>query len=633
LRKGLIFLLIIAESSLYGRICNFDYIKWIHELEEMGYMLKRGDISEVDSLFARLLKSPFVMPWVYPVEKGKDVDSIANRNLIYLKRVSNLKKPKYLEGFLLLIMGRNFEAKRKLVGRDIFSELLKAILELRENNFKGAEEILLNLKNDMIEEDVLYLLGYTFRGEGKMELSRKIFGDLIERYPETVYRAPTLFFLGNLEKFKGNFDGALRYYNLSLECDSSLSKYVLVEIGDIFEKKGKKKEALRYYKELLKKHGDGELGRIFLRAGKIAKELGEDSAAINFLNNVREGSEWEEALYILAEIYLEKENYDEAEAKLLGLLGWSKNRELIYKAVCLLANTYIEKGDLEGALSYITGLLQDPNVSPDCLDEARYLYEWIRYLKGYYSSPMELNEAFSDLYPESPRAPKLLFEVFLYYVKKHMKLKAISLFNKLVERYPDDSITFMALQELHNFPLREEEVKIWEKYIGNKGMDSLGFKALYTIAQWAEERGEFELSLDLYDRVSSSDEYRRNALFKMGKILTRIKRENEALILFERLYEENPDDTLGFLSLLERISLLEIVGRAEEADSLFNSVRNKLKGDRLAEILYLRGNLAFKRGDLDKTLYYLKEALRVCESVEKRREIEEFLNSILERND
>jgi len=406
--------------------------------------------------------------------------------------------------------------------------------------------------------------------------------------------------------------------------------FSIIEGNTNFESKEIFADSLSYYMKFLERSSiEPKWNRSLLKAARLAREMGRDSIALEFLKRVKEGKEVEDAWYMMAQIYFDRELYNEAESKLLGLIGWAQTKETIYNAVCLLAKIYVTKGNLNMALSYIKGLLQDPDVPSNCLDEARYLYEWIRYLKGYYPSPLKLNESFSDLYPESPRSPKLLFEVFLYYSNKHKKEAAVSIFNKMVSRYPNDSLTFKALTGLHSILSKDEEYGVWEKYLERKALDSLAFKAFFTLAEWAEERGDLDYALEYYERASQSVDYKRVALFRMAKILKKIKKEDEAIVLFERLYDENPDDTLGFLSLFERIVLLKSLGRSKKADSLFSVGEKKLEGDRLVELLLLMGKLAFEEGDLNKTELYLKKALEFCESEEKREKVRAFMRSFL----
>jgi len=155
--------------------------------------------------------------------------------LNYFSKVLNYPKTNLMEKSYLYI-------GRIQVGLKHFAEAKKALAKIIESNGKASDE-------------AYFLMGKSNFFEGNISESKNNFNMLIKKYKQS-YFLPDAYLGIGMSHLKENNTAdaiaALTRVRVFYKSKSSVYEYAVLELGKVYEKKGKKKKALKYYNQLLK---------------------------------------------------------------------------------------------------------------------------------------------------------------------------------------------------------------------------------------------------------------------------------------------------------------------------------------------------------------------------------------------
>ncbi len=201
--------------------------------------------------------------------------------------------------------------------------------------------------------DILNLRGLCFISLGRLDEARKVFNDVIKKYPNDI---DSRFGLAELDLFNGSFIGAEHQYEDALKRQSNNRK-ALLSLALISEETGKKEAAEKYIEQALKFHSDDP--EVHYLAAYIEAKKGKFSAAERRIRAaIQIKTDYTKAYVLLCSILYGQNRYDEVIDICDYLI--SKNRNTT-KAWFLKGLSQYRKNDMDKAIStWSSALSVDP---------------------------------------------------------------------------------------------------------------------------------------------------------------------------------------------------------------------------------------------------------------------------------
>jgi len=531
------------------------------------------------------------------------------RTYIYYKQNNKLKAYKEVEGLQLSLL--------KIMAYYDAGYLSKTIpYEDSLKNLPGEEKI--------YAEAIVY---FAMDSLGTASLEGKL-KNFLKENPTHPLVYPVKLILSDIYVRKGYYKKAIRTLkeiNISMLQDSNLIARFYRLKAESFYRLQKFSKALVIYDTLLNyfKHYT-DTNFVYFRRGKINYLQGKLGMAIQDLQHVTSESKyygW--SIYYNAKVKIKLGNIDDALKILRFLESHSEDKELKFYVYKLKGELYEKKRIFNLAReNYINAaqLSGDPKTRYDLF----YRAEYCNYKLGKYKSAPQLNISYIKKYPESPKNPELLYELFLYYYKTGLFTASLKTLDTMINLYPDEEPTLLALKYLveHHKDHQIEEILLTYSSKTKKFLNDV----FLLLGKLKERTGNDEDALKFYSKVKGK--LKEEADICIMEILYRNNKLDELLNYAEEL-RENVNTRSGYNALIFTIKALRDKGLEEAMWSLIEQY--KLENFRFkADFLIFISDIYLEAGDTLKAIRTLEEAEKIAVNKQLRRRIEEKIKKILE---
>lgn len=579
-------------------------------------------------------------------ERGEDARLL--RALIYLEQnrpdeVLRVLEPgenglgAFARALALTLLGRREEALAALHGRHspVPFRFLRGVLFLQSGETDSGLAILRTVpETSALYREALYFRCYYRYEEGDLQEALHLAQEFLLRYPSGPYHREVLFLVASAKLALGDTAGAVDYLErvTRWEDRSALRGRALFLLGQLL-RKARPRDALAYLQDFLRDFPEGDLyPQALILLGEIAQGLKEDSLALwAFSRALDYPQERDAALFSLARTYEERGEPQKARDTYTILIREGKDERLRLKARLALGDLLLEGGDPEGAIAQYQKVVNLAGEKySDLKDEARYRTELARFSQGAYQSLTEMQLTFARKYPDSPRAPRFLFESFSYFRYLREVDRASEVLSLLVRRYPDAAYTLRALEEARELFSPQRLLTYYRQALEGarsrraRAALSLGIGDLYA------QMGDYRQALEHYRTATWTGvrQVSQEAVLKSGRVLMHLGNEQEAAELLLDLYHSEPFSDLGFEALKLGLNALLKAGRLRELIEIGEEAVRRYRGERRAVLLYLISQAYAQMGDWPQTLRTLEEARKEAREEETRAQIEALLGRI-----
>jgi len=401
------------------------------------------------------------------------------------------------------------------------------------------------------QADPLTLMGIAYAGKGNIEQAKSAFEQAIEIEPGNPNAATNLAFLATQS---GDFEAARSYYQQILQYHPNYLKTFFM-LADLEIKQGNKKAALAYLQKAVQQKPEMmeplvALARFYLNTGDVQQ-------ALATLNKVPPQYAAHPLLLVTrGETQLAAKDWAGALRTLQKLL---KLQPESAQAHYLIGAAYLANKDRKGAKS---ALLKGLKLNPDLLAASQLMTLMVA-TEATLKDKDKLVQALKKVQPEHPQIMDLEAQLALLH---NDASKAVVIYKKLQQRYPDTSV--------------------WVKALAR--------------AQWqAGEKEDFLVTLNAWLQSHPDDV---NIRYMQASGYMQLNRENEAKVALTQVVKQSPDyvPALNNLAWLSRNdNPKQALAYAKHADQL--SPNNPAVMDTL-------GVLLLQQGDKVKALALLSQA-------------------------
>lgn len=480
-------------------------------------------------------------------------------------------------------MNKKDEIKRLLYGENDLNKArvyIEGCLESEPDNIDYLYYYAKVLKESEKEEDILKAI----------ELYKRLSQELNKDHN---------FLIGQLYLKVGNTEKAMKRFN-RIKDYNLLGKY---ELAKLLKAENKYEESLKYYEEIRNTKQDKiSLYKILKDEQELYKVLNKTSLFKEFLLNILNLDNKDAVYRILAEIYYNEKNYDEAEKYYLLCEKINPHVKNNY-----LGEIYYHKKDYEKALDYYFKCLETAK------EEKRTFYysrmgDCCYFLEMY----EDANQYYLYLNKKAPCKQNYLklgkSELMLY--KKDKKTnpndehlnKAYQYFKDGLRKYPDDIFLKFELAKLESIFNRYNKALKYLDEILEVKYDRF---TLIEKAKIYQKSSKFNYAISIYEKLLEEEEsiYIR---LDLGRCYHTLHMYEKALEQYDKILEiSNNTDACA---KLEKARTLKKIGETNEVDALFNEL------------------------DDDNNLFYIKEKVKMLYKENKIEEAKTLLDELIKKH-
>lgn len=456
---------------------------------------------------------------------------------------------------------------------EILHDLGKAYL--RTGHDGRAEEVLgraLQMQPD--SADTLYLLAQAYADQGKdvqalelllrarrlapqntdvvflmsrLSMKQSFFDDAIQLLEEGLKISPrrsdlhaalgeSYFTVGKVDKAIGEFETLIRL-------DPSAQSYAFM--GLCYRHLGRFDEAKKYFDEGLK--NDPHNVACLYNLGFIENKRRNYAGAEKLLERALERDpDYPDALFELASVKMAEKKYADALPLLRRCAKWTDKPAAVYYKLATAERNLHETGASQRDVRIFETLAKDPAPGPYPF---QYLFEYLDQraaLAPEQKTEVDLEELLRqvDKYPDQPRNLYLLAEVYL-------KLRRVEEARKTVEQLDrlsrGDARTALGVGVLlARYRLYPEAIQHFQMVLS---ADPASDDAKYNLADVYFQSRDYTRALETIQQISREGQNDDAVLALLGDVDAHLGRTSEAISVFEKAVEKNPDNDQGYFSL------------------------------------------------------------------------------------
>lgn len=333
-------------------------------------------------------------------------------------------------------------------------------------------------------EQILLRLGILLTQTGEYDRAQHYLNELLKLKPEAYFAH---LYLARIGQSLGDVNDAEKEYYKALELNWSAD--LSYEIAEFHLRNKQYERSLAILKPILAKDENDERARLLTIQALLATDREEE--ALIELNIARDSSDAPERIsMVLSRLYLRNGNNQKAEETLLSIITEGANPEAYY----LLAIIYVESEQYQQALEMLESISPDSEEFEDgALLQARILRQTDRV-----SEAIVLFEK----YLADDRTKKPLFYVMAASLlqEKARSIQALELLNMGIQDFPDDeSLLFEYGLQLERSGRLDEAITVMERIllINPDHAEALNFIGY----SWADTNRNLEKALDYINRA------------------------------------------------------------------------------------------------------------------------------------
>jgi len=460
-----------------------------------------------------------------------------------------------------LVVCAGFYSIDRAMGDMIDSGLLTAGSLLEAGKADSAAVVLFDIIEDINQNDrvrrseTLYYLAISMKQLGRLPEQINYLISARETGIDMPFADKIRHSYGEILLDTGNFDsciGLLVEFRTNLP-DSPLMPDMLYIAGNAHLAKQDYLRASNTYSEILKNYPDSPAAKeANMKSGVCLYNLELVNGAIQQLElyiatNPR-GENIRDALYYLGYAYMKINSpLSSANAFKRLTIRYPNHPELL-DLNFLMGKMFFDTGNYIEAENAFENFVYNTDMADTNNEDARYYLERIMYQTGRYGNETDIAEHFIAKYPESKRAPTLLFDLARYYRAKKMIESAVERYSVLLNNplYSDnaDSAAVMIADTYYDNGMTEQ-AHLFLVQTAEASSDTLRIQLMYLklgeLNELEERRDE---AIAWYDRVlilDTSTDIAIMALNGIGRTFRSMSRWLEAAKTYERIIKEYPE--------------------------------------------------------------------------------------------
>ena len=553
--------------------------------------------------------------------ESKNFDFVDKYLLEYKLALAYWKNGEYISSKELL---NEFIKKRKWDENILFAKYILAEIYKKTNEFNKAENILKDLLNSLDKSNDLYyktliLLSDVYFNKEDYSKSVEISNEIIKS-DKIEYKAKGLYNkFWALYKF-GKYKEAINVFNelIKINKNDKIVENTRAAVSNIYYLLGQYSNAIKTA-DLVKGENINEnlsylKGLCYMELENYEKAI--DSFEFSAKSNDKEIAE--RSLYNIAQIYIQKRNFQKAIFYLKQIMDKYKNGILYYRSMLDLGRVYYNIFDYKKAIELFEKTYKESK-EEIYKTKALYYLGWCFYMKGDEKETIKIFKEYLKNYPSSRLAPDIQFWLGEYFYNKGNMEKALFEYENLIKHYPDcsfaDDAIFWSAKINSKLEKRDKAEILYNKIINEYKKSDFIVDAYMELAEiYAVEKNydkaidtiekflnEYPKSIYKYDMLVKKAKYYKlkgdnneaikiislvlgnmrsrkkqinpKWLFDYAVLLRETKRNKESLDVFlEIIYKENYLFSVVRDSVLEAVEILEDEGKYEDAVKLLEKL-------------------------------------------------------------
>jgi len=442
-------------------------------------------------------------------------------------------------------------------------------IAMEKERYESAIEHLTVAKEAQSREtsdDALLRMGWSHYQLSQWDEAADAFQALVDRSPRSESWEAARYFLGETEYGRRRYRDALEHFKTLLRetPDSKYASHSLYASAYCYYHMDSLLTSVERFKEYIDKYPESDLlPHARYRIGLSRYHLGDYRGATDALKPLaseRIPLYSDEAHYLTALSYFALTDYDSVLDELKELRRYEN--PLRPQAQKLLGDALFQKEEYWRAIDAYKKLSERSSGSDapsSIVDEGRYQVERSLLKLGLYSSPVTMLKAYVRKYPESARAPRFQMEIAQYYLQTEEYSRAIEAFERFLELFSgrvEEAEARLGLAKAQEKVGAFDEAH--EEYLRGPKESPLAPMAWFNAAHISYRLGELGRAIsecqNVIDKFGGS-QYAEQALHMQGNCFLRLRKYEEAMLVYERLLSEYPSSQ-GIEELRFRIALL-----------------------------------------------------------------------------
>ncbi|MGK9367581.1 tetratricopeptide repeat protein [Melioribacter sp. Ez-97] len=382
------------------------------------------------------------------------------------------------------------------------------------------------------------------------------------------------FYIAESYLYSGEYDNAIKHYNLASGEDLLLNKQVILGKAYAYFNKKDFPNSVYYFNDYLKKYGNE----------KISKEVKLRLADSYFgMKNFEKASEIYEDLF-------KKEN------AISSAQNYYQYCQSLYKAG-KTAQAVIEFSNLQKLFPY-----------SNYTDDAQYVIGWIYFQQNQYDWAVDNYLRLIRKYPNSALIPIAYYSIGDSYYNMGQYDSALVYYEKVLNEYPNTSYIIDAVNGIQYAYIAKDETDKAVKIIDD-------FIKRYPNQKYSDQfylkKGDIFYSVGEYDKAINAyydfiNKYQTSALLKnayywLGKSAVNINNDTLAIAAFNQVLNLSLTSDISVSAALELSNLYSKQKQFDSAAETLNKVIGKTgESKRMPELLFARALIEVKSGNLEK---------------------------------
>ncbi len=518
-----------------------------------------GDFDRSIELFKEFIEK-------YPNHKYTEMAQLNIGSVNYRK-----SNPEESEKFLVkALKSRDKSTKAK-------SSILLGEIRMNQGRYSDAKSFYESGLNELELSDPLY--GRALLGLGVSEYylnnyenSIRFLSELKNRFND-FEQDKVNFYLAESYSALGEFNNAIKHYNLVKNSEKDLDKQVIYGKGYAYFNQKNFNSAVAQFNDFIKKY--------------------KNDSRVN------------DAKFRLADSYYGMKNYDRASAIYSDLFRESKNLNSD-GAYYQYAQALYKSGKSNEAINEFRAL-QSKFPRSKYRDESQYVVGWINFQNGQYRDAIASYNQLIDKYPASELVPVALYSSGDSYFNLGVYDSANVYYNRVLNDYPKSQYVLDAINGIQYSYLAvdkpEEAANEIDRFLVDNPNSTFGDQILLKKGDLYYNSDNFSKAIAEYDNLIArypSSKLVVNAYYWIAKSSQSLKREGDAIEAYKKVINNYNKSEIAVSAVIDLSSIYINKKNYTEAISYLDKIINAQPNSvRLPELMFIKANTLSKNGQIN----------------------------------
>jgi len=434
--------------------------------------------------------------------------------------------------------------------------------------------------------------------------AQTLFRRYLDEHPEGDHVAGAQYALAWTHFKQRRYQAAARLFRAFLDGDGAGTSSIpyrqdaRLRLADSYYALNRYEDAVEVYRRI---EGDGSDYALY-QAGEALNYAERPEEALRSLRRLVDrfpDSPWRpDALYRIANVHFQEQNYEEAESTYRELLEAYPNHELAAEAKYGIGDSRYNAGEMEAAVSAYRRVVEEHPESPTASEAASALFFALS-AAGQSDRAEEMIASIAESNPDANLRDRLRFQRAKAAYQSGESKKALSLFQEFVRTSSAASLlpdSYYYLGLLYADQDQDTEAKNYLQQLVNQYPDSdVHPEGALRLGDIYREEGRYQEAADAYRAAAESDaissELQAQARYGQSMALLNMDQNEASREILNEILDSNESGPLRASAQLGLARINEDEGQIDEALDLYRTVVQAADGETGAEALYRLGRL------------------------------------------